>query len=97
MSSASGGRKETAAMVTLAAEGTGETAAKELFASDAAVYLGNKVRGRAYAVRTLYNLRSAGELPHARRVSGRPVWRQADLDEWARRQVEAGGSFAAAR
>jgi predicted DNA-binding transcriptional regulator AlpA len=66
------------------------TADDELYAQEAAVYLGELVRKRAYSKGTLYNLASAGTLPPDLRRRGRPVWRRSTLERWARQQVTVG-------
>lgn len=57
-------------------------------AKQAAAHLGEQLRGVPYAVRTIYNLRSRGDMPEPDEIRrGRPRWRKSTLDQWIRTQI----------
>lgn len=57
--------------------------------AQAANYLGEKLRGRPYKVRTFYNLSSRGVIPPPDVVIRTyPRWSVATLDAWASQQIK---------
>lgn len=62
--------------------------AELLTAKEAAVYLGVRLRGRPYALRTFYNMCSTGDMAPPDEIRrGRPRWSPARLDEWVSKQI----------
>jgi predicted DNA-binding transcriptional regulator AlpA len=71
--------------------GTAAPADDEMGVAVTATYVGEGVRGQAYTVKTIYNLRSTGDFPApdvTRR--NRPFWRRSTLDRWIGQQVKIG-------